>query len=183
MTLVESPLLMLPVHLSSEAAYNTRVDRLVAEKKAEVERVSKMPFDQQPIGAQIMFLDIGLPSPWLLNYVIGWLVLGLDDGRSLTGDVYCRWKDMPRKMLDRTYRRTIIANNQWTHWGELSRSSVQWFGDNTDYANALVRLAEEGREQLRSHRPSWRHCEVWLPPFGLECINWVEAIRQAKGRK
>jgi hypothetical protein len=48
---------------------------------------------------------------------------------------------------------------------------------------ALVNDAQEWAREFKGHRFNCRRAVVWLPPFGLECINWVEAMKQTKMAK
>jgi len=183
MTLVGTPLLLLPVHPNSEAEFESKARRLTSRNVAEVQRVYGKPLSELPPGLRTHCADVGMPPPWLLNNVVGWTVLGLDNDDSLCGDLYCRRKDLARRVRDRiTWERDTTANNAWMHCGELARHSTQRFRVNADYTNALTALVAEAKADFRSRWPRWRQSEVLLPPFGLECIDWVEAIGQVKER-
>jgi len=56
------------------------------------------------------------------------------------------------------------------------------FADINDNASCVETVASIVHEARTHVRKRYREAEVWLPPFGLECINWVEAIEQAGGQ-
>jgi hypothetical protein len=181
MVLVEAEMLLLPVHCRTREIYLADRRAFETKQKAALARNWGTPLDKLHVGLRAYFQDSWLCTwpPWLLNDLVGWAVIGFDGQGSLCGDLWCRRKNLPKGRPERNcFGFTTLERNQWLHWLELYREPVR-YADNADCTRSVLRLIKAARQEFRKR---WRKAEVWLPPFGLDCINWVEAIRQAKER-
>jgi len=177
MILVEKVLLLLPVHRCLETVWHSEVDAKLESMRSQTEKVYGKPFDKLRPALQAYLWDSELPPPWLLNDLIGWVVIGSDGGDCLCGDLYCRRKDLrPADELRRYGSGSPGRNNHWVHWAELGGRRTRWCKDNSQYVEAVTNLVSEATKSFRERWPRWRRCEVWLPSFSLDCLDWAWAM-------
>jgi hypothetical protein len=191
--------LILPIHRRTQDRYSKDERSYIARRKTEWAKRDP-PLRWRPGFDVDAHLSWG---SWLLNDVVGWLQLGWDGIDRLVGYLYLRAKFLPK-----TVRRQVQAptsedsgwrdirnpelpeeyshrGHHWVSWSlrELGPFRVD-IADNSDCARVARKLVEAGQEEIRELNPSsLRNAVVWTPPYGLECINWVEAMRQARGTR
>ena len=128
------------------------------------------------------------------NDVIGSLEIGWDGTNRLSGYVFLKWQQLERKVRRQKAPGVweTIENPARSWRGFLAEPSkhsmvpdyeipLGWVDvtDNKSCFDAITGIMKDARRHIRKR---FHHAEVWLPPFGLECTNWVEAIRQARER-
>lgn len=189
--LPEHVLLVLPIHRRTEQKYKSDHEEYY-ERKTREQKNPKTPWRIQERHWRSTFSW----GRWLHNDVIGYLEIGWDGANRLGGYVFLRWQQLKRRVKRQTalgVRET--GGNPVLTWHRLlakgcrSRNEVVpeceialgWVDitNNKSCVDAVVGIVEDARRYIRKR---FRSAEVWLPPFGLECIDWVEAIRQAKER-
>jgi hypothetical protein len=184
-------LLVLPIVKHDEARYRAAERDFAKRKRADWAR----PDAKFRPGSHVSDFDISrnlVWGPWPYNDTIGWLEIGWDQANRLGGDVYLKWQCLARNV------RQQVAPGEWKtvehpqrirrqFWELPRKHEVVWeteiqplFADINDNASCVQTVAAIVHEARTHVRKRYRYAEVWLPPFGLECINWVEAIRQAK---
>ncbi len=195
----EHVLLVLPVLMRGPEEYYADMRKYATRKEPELRRRLRRDFDFEE------YLRWG---PWLYNDTIGWLELGTDGLDYAEAALYMRRKFLPDKVQRQDYWpelgkprptkptwRVIQNPDKYAEYARPDYFAVwygdeihkRWFrrGNSGSFAEALLGLVQDAQQRARQYKGHKFNCcraVVWVPPFGLNCINWVEAIRQAKER-
>lgn len=182
----ERTLLVLPIHRRSERRYWADYKRYYDRKCREQLRPNNLL--RIPRHHWTQYFSWGV---WMHNDVLGWLEVKWDGGNRFGGEIYLRWQCLPRtaRMPDAAGERKVGRNPRLVdrkcvaapHLHDVMRDIEIYpryviLSDNQNCVEVLDQIVSEARCHVRRR---FGAAEIWLPPFGLECINWVEAIRQA----
>jgi len=177
MSILRYPLLSFPIHHYSYKEYYERHVLYVEKEKKWVEKGSPGPFDEFSEGAKFTWEETWWWPPWKFNDIVGYLEVGMDIGRSLTGDIYLKRKYFPKDRRERRFKSTK-RNNEIIYYSEINRMPVRQ-NTNEAYVEALENVLVEARKKLKKRNRKFR---LWLLPFDLKLINFVEAHLQAMKR-
>ena len=168
--------LTLPIHRSSYGQYYAEHDKYVAKQKPEIEKQWGRPFEKLERTVQFQWEDRWFWPPWLHNDIIGFLEIGSDRGRHMTGDVYLMRKCFPRESRERAYARydTPTRKQHILYYREIPKIEIHP-GNNKSYALAAKEIIKVANQVVRKRV---RTAKVWLPSYELSCFDMAEADRQ-----
>jgi hypothetical protein len=172
-------LLLLPIHRRTYTRYYADHDKYVSEEKRRFERESGLQYKETSEDFRRGFEDRRFWPPWLVNDVVGFLMIGPDwgDEDDVVGTIFLRRKHFPRTSHERG-QGTVIENQQLLYYGQTQRQTVEPL-ESGSYLNAVARIIKETKASVRRRV---RGAEIWLPPFSLDCLDLAKAHDQLKQR-
>ena len=181
--LVRYNLLNLPVHRRSFEEYYRMHDAEVADLRPEIEREWGSSWDELPAHIRIYWQDQWYWPPWYYNDAVGFLKVGSDGERSLTGDLFLKRRFFPATAPERFSRKGggPMEEEEIVYLSSVSRHEVT-LGDNSSYLRAFAEIVPEAREAVRRQAEDLDRAAVWMPGFDLSCFDFAEADRQLRER-
>jgi hypothetical protein len=168
--------LSLPILRRSYEQYYAEHDRYVAEQKPEIEEQWGRLFETLERTVQFQWEDRWFWPPWLHNDIIGFLEIGSDRGRHVTGDIYLMRKCFPRESRERAFRRYDSPSRKQhiLYYREIPKIETQP-GNNESYVLATKEIVKVANQVVRKRV---RTATIWLPDYALSCLDMAEADRQ-----
>jgi len=169
--------LTLPIHRRSYKQYYAECDKYVANQKPKIEKQWGRPFKKLELAVQFQWEELWFWPPWLHNDIIGFLEIGSDGGRHITGDVYLMRKRFPRESRERAHARydTPTRKQHILYYREIPKIEIQP-GNNESYVLAAREIIKIANQLVRKRV---RTAQVWLPSYELSCFDMAQADRQA----
>jgi len=177
MSALRYSLFFLPIHHYTYKKYYQRHDEYVRKEKEKMNKEWDQPFDKLSENTLISWENMWYWPPWKFNDIVGYLEIGTEGGDCLTADVYLKRKHLPRKHQNRRLGYTK-KTNEILYFRGMPRFPVRE-RKNDVYLSALDDLITKAKKVLKKRNPTF---QLWLPPFDFNCIDFIEAVRQAEIR-
>jgi hypothetical protein len=117
-----------------------------------------------------------------VNDTVGFVTISLErvDWYRLVGTIFLRRKHFRRETPERTWEsHAVLGNQQLLYYARTLYQKVIPL-ENQSYLNAVAKIIKEARAKVRRRV---RGAEIWLPPYGLDCLDFAKAHDDLKQQR
>ena len=174
MSVLERPLFFLPIYHYSKDKYKRRHDEFVKKQIKELESTGPCSFTKLSEETQESYHRRWYWPPWEFNVIVGYLKVGLDFGNSIVADIYLK-----RKFLLKGCPHKNLGNRKGTneilYYVEVPVKMPVRTKNNNSYLEAVNGVLRQAEKVIGERNKEFR---FELFPFGLENINFIEAVKK-----
>jgi hypothetical protein len=174
MSVLKYSLFSLPIYHYSSEKYRKKHDEFVKKRIRELESTGPCPFRKLSEESQRTYRELWYWPPWEFNEIVGYLKVGLDFGSSIVADIYLKRKYLPKSHPSKN-RGDRKGTNEILYCVEVPTKISVRTKDNKAYLEAVNNILQQAEKIIRERNKEFR---LGLFPFGLENINFIEAIKK-----